>query len=62
MEEIAKLVSRWPKDRDVPRLLLDKYVAARGSKKTKIGMYVEALLVACNTEDDVALVEEYWAS
>ena len=59
MEELA-FISDWPKDKDVPRKLYMKYQEAKGAKKIKIGMYVEALIVACNDEEDFALVQKYW--
>ena len=59
MEELP-LISDWPKDKDVPRKLYMKYQEAKGAKKIKIGMYVEALIIACNDEENFALVQKYW--
>ena len=59
MEELA-FISDWPKDKDVPRKLYMKYKESKGAKKIKIGMYLEALIVACNDEEDFALVQKYW--
>lgn len=59
MDELS-FISAWPRDKDVPRKLYVKYRDARGPKKTKIGMYVEALIVASDSEEDLALVQKYF--
>ncbi len=60
MEEIAKLVSGWPEDREVPAKLRRKWKDSRGAKKDEIAKYVEALVVASENEEDIALVEKHW--
>lgn len=58
--EAVALVGRWPDDRTVPQRLRSAYDNASGSQKMEIGMLSEALLVACKTAEDFALVNEYW--
>ena len=59
-DEAVKLVSQWPKDRTVPKQLRVAYDKAKGEDKWRIGTLAEALMVACESEEDFALVAKYF--
>ena len=59
-DEAVKLAGQWPKDRTVPKQLRVAYDHAKGEDKWKIGMLSEALMVACESEADFALVTKYF--
>ena len=58
--QAIELVSRWPEDRTVPKQLRVAYDQAKGEAKWEIGMLSEALMVACVSEADFALVAKYF--
>ena len=59
--EAIELVGRWPNDRTVPSRLNRAVQAAQGEERQKLGMLFEALMAACETAEDVALVGKYFA-
>ena len=61
-DEAITLAGQWPKDRTVPKQLCVAYDKAKGEDKWKIGMLVEALIVASVGEADIALVGKYFDS
>ena len=58
--EALELAKQWPKDRTVPKQLRVAYDHAKGEDKWKIGMLTEALMAACESEADFALVAKYF--
>ena len=60
-DEAVKLAGQWPKDKTVPKRLRQAYDQATGEEKWQIGTLSEALMVAAETEDDIALVVKYWS-
>lgn len=59
-DEAIALVGGWPRDKTVPKKLRVAYDKATGDEKWKIGMLSEALMVACESEADFALVVKYF--
>lgn len=59
-DEAIQLVQGWPADRSVPKQLAEGIKAARPSDRAFIEMLVEALTVAAITEQDYALIDQYF--
>ena len=59
-EEAVKLTNRFPKDRDVPKLLSAAIKKAEGIEKDLLGEVVEGLILACKSNEDFSLVEKYF--
>jgi hypothetical protein len=60
-DEAIALAGGWPRDKTVPKKLRVAYDEATGEEKWQIGTLSEALMVAAETEEDLALVNKYWA-
>ena len=58
--EALELVKQWPRDRTVPKRLRRGYDTAKGLQRVQIGMLTEALMAACESETDFALVAKYF--
>lgn len=56
-----ELVSRWPKDRTVPKRLAAGIKESQGQARTQLGSLVEALYAASETAQDFALIERYFS-
>jgi len=59
-EKAIALISDWPKDKNVPRLMRDIYNKSNASDKIDIGKATEALYVAAQSDKDFELIEEAW--
>jgi hypothetical protein len=59
-EEAVKIAQGWPADKSVPMRLLVAYNAAKGMDRQLIGSLSEALMVAAESEEDLALVAKYF--
>ena len=59
-DEAIELVKGWPEDRAVPRKLAQGIAAASDEDAFLMGMLVEVLSTACNTEADFELVDKYF--
>ena len=59
-DEAIELVKGWPEDRTVPRKLAQGIADAKGEDVFMMGLLVEALSTACNTEADFDLVAKYF--
>ena len=60
-EEATELAGKWPKDRKVPKQLRVAYDLEKDpDTRWYIGMLSEALMVACESEDDFTLVAKYF--
>ena len=59
-EEAVKIAQGWPADKSVPKQLRVAYDKATGDDKWQIWMLSEALMVACESEADFALVAKYF--
>ena len=60
-EEACALAGKWPKDRTVPKQLRVAYDIEKDPEtKLMIGMLAEALMVACESEEDFTLVAKYF--
>jgi hypothetical protein len=59
-DEAIALVGGWPRDKTVPKKLRAAYDKATGEEKWQIGSLSEALMVAAESEEDLALVAKYF--
>tara|TARA_Y100001963_G_C6719740_1_gene418593 strand:- start:80 stop:277 length:198 start_codon:yes stop_codon:yes gene_type:complete len=59
-QQITKLISEWPKNKEVPQLMKAAFDKATGEDKNLIGRATEALYSAANTEKDFDLIFKYW--
>tara|TARA_R100000781_G_C4068646_1_gene123686 strand:+ start:1022 stop:1219 length:198 start_codon:yes stop_codon:yes gene_type:complete len=55
-DEVVKLISTWPKNKDVPRLVQAAYEKAEGEEKFLIGKATESLYVAAEDEYDLRII------
>tara|TARA_R100000152_G_C6761137_1_gene185236 strand:+ start:1287 stop:1484 length:198 start_codon:yes stop_codon:yes gene_type:complete len=62
VERALKVAGSFPGSREAPKLLLSLFKEAKGLDRDKIGELVEVLYASAETEDDLNLVNEYWAS
>ena len=58
-DTVLELISQFPKNKDVPRLIKLEDNKAKGMEKVDIGRAIEALIVAANTEKDFELIEKH---
>lgn len=58
--EAVAIAGRWPEDKTVPQRLRAAYDKATGDTRFEIGLLSEALIVASQTAEDIAIVNEYW--
>ena len=59
-EQAVELVGRWPLDKSVPMQLSLAIQSATGREQAEIALLVEALVVAAETPEDFALLQEYF--
>jgi hypothetical protein len=59
-EEAVQLVGRWPMDKTVPRQLALAIQTASGREQAEIALLVEALVVAADSPEDFALIQEHF--
>jgi hypothetical protein len=60
LEQAVELVGRWPLDKSVPMQLSSAIQSATGREQAEIALLVEALVVAAETPEDFALLQEYF--
>tara|TARA_B100001250_G_scaffold70846_1_gene57207 strand:- start:1053 stop:1250 length:198 start_codon:yes stop_codon:yes gene_type:complete len=61
-KKAMELISNWPKDKEVPRLMRDLYDKSSSKEKIDIGRATEALYVGAESEKDFELIEKAWDS
>jgi hypothetical protein len=55
------LVAKWPEDRSVPQQLAEGIKESRNqTQKAQLGMLVEVLIAASETQEDLALIQEHF--
>ena len=59
-KQAIALISKWPKDKDVPRLMRDIYEKSNANDKIDISRATEALYTAAESEKDFELIEKFW--
>jgi hypothetical protein len=59
-EEAVALVGRWPMDKTVPMQLALAIKTAEGREQQEIALLVEALVVAAESPEDFALIQEHF--
>ena len=59
-EDAVELVKGWPEDKAVPRQLAQGIASADVDEVFLMGMLVEVLTTAAETEADHALIEKYF--
>lgn len=60
--EAIALVAKWPEDRSVPQQLADGISQSKNEiQKAQLGMLVEALIAASESQEDLALIQEYFS-
>lgn len=59
-EEAVQLVGRWPLDKTVPMQLSLAIQTATGREQAEIALLIEALIVAAETPEDLALIQEHF--
>jgi len=60
-EQAVTLVSQWPDDRTIPEQLSEAIEQAENpEQKAQLGMLVEALFAAAQTQEDLALIQEFF--
>ncbi len=60
-KQAIALISKWPKDKDVPRLMRDIYNKSNANDKIDIGRATESLYVTAESEKDFELIEKHWS-
>jgi hypothetical protein len=59
-KQAIALISSWPKDKDVPRLMRDVYEKSNANDQIDISRAIEALYAAAESEKDFELIEKFW--
>lgn len=59
-EQAVELVGRWPLDKTVPMQLSLAIQTATGREQAEIALLVEALVVAAESPEDFALIQEHF--
>lgn len=59
-EQAVQLVGRWPLDKTVPMQLSLAIQTATGREQAEIALLIEALIVAAETPEDFALIQEHF--
>ena len=59
-EIVLELIPKFPRNKDIPRLVRLELDKAKGLEKVNIERSVEALHVAANTDKDFELIEKYF--
>jgi hypothetical protein len=60
-EQAIALISSWPQDKNVPRLMKDVYEKSNAYDKVDIGRATEALYAAAESEKDIDLIDKFWS-
>lgn len=60
LEQAVELVGRWPLDKTVPMQLSLAIQTATGRERAEIALLIEALIVAAETSEDFALIQEHF--
>lgn len=60
-DQAVMLVSQWPEDRSIPQQLAQAIEESQNNEqKAQLGMLVEALIAASQTQEDLALIQEFF--
>ena len=60
-KKAISLISKWPKDKNVPRLMKGIYNKSNDYDKIDIGRAIEALYAAAESETDINLISKSWS-
>ena len=60
-EQAIALISDWPQDKNVPRLMKDVYEKSNAYDKIDIGRATEALYAAAEDNEDIDLIDKFWS-
>ena len=61
-EQAIALISDWPQDKEVPRLMKDIYDKSNAYDKVDIGRATEALYAAAESNEDIDVINKFWNS
>lgn len=59
-EQAVEIVRGWPLDKTVPARLADAISKAAGREQAEMRLLVEALVVAAESPEDFALIQEHF--
>ena len=59
-KQAIALISSWPKDKNVPRLMRDVYEKSNANDQIDISRAAEALYAAAESKKDFELIEKFW--
>tara|TARA_B100000902_G_scaffold357612_1_gene372215 strand:- start:1110 stop:1301 length:192 start_codon:yes stop_codon:yes gene_type:complete len=59
-KEAISLISAWPRDRNVPRLMKDVYKRSNKDDRIDIVRATESLYAAAGSDEDIELIQKYW--
>lgn len=62
VQQAVDLAGQWPLNRTIPRRIKALYDAASSPYKQQIGMVVESLVVASESQQDADLLSQYFQS
>tara|TARA_Y100001963_G_scaffold98294_1_gene135214 strand:- start:608 stop:805 length:198 start_codon:yes stop_codon:yes gene_type:complete len=60
-KKAISLIPKWPKDKNVPRLMKNIYNKSNDYDKIDIGRAIEALYAAAESETDINLISKSWS-
>ena len=60
-KQAIALISDWPQDKNVPRLMKDVYEKSNPNDQIDISRAIEALYAAAENNEDIDLIDKFWS-